>query len=279
MKFKYFLYFLLTIAVTIVSCSGDSNPVDTHDPVAQAVIDDEILVNFLQSHYINEDKRVDTIMNGEAPLMDYIDIEDVTLNDIKYKLYYYTDFEGVGINPTKNDSVQIKYEGFTIDSIKFDENLSFTTSRSWLSLKKVIPGWQYGIPHYKEGEKVIYPDESFGYENTGKGVLFMPSGLAYGNNAQGAIPKNGVLYFYIELGSVNIVDTDLDGVPDYLEDLNNNNDITDDDTDEDGIANYLDRDDDGDEKLTIDEDANGDGDPTNDDTDGDGIPDYLDADS
>lgn len=277
MKLKYFLFVLLSVA--LISCGGDDENVDTHDPVAQALIDDDILVDFLQSHFINEDKRVDTIMNGEISLYDYVDIEDVTVNDIKYKLYYYTDFEGIGINPTKNDSVQIKYQGFTIDSIKFDENLSFTASNSWLLLPRTIQGWQYGIPHFKEGQKVIYPDESFGYENTGKGVLFMPSGLAYGNFAQGAIPQNGIIYFYIELGSVRIVDTDADGVPDYMEDLNNNKDVTDDDTDEDGIPNFLDRDDDGDEKLTIDEDANGDGDPTNDDTDGDGIPDYLDADS
>ncbi len=277
MKLKYFLFVLLSVA--LISCSDDDENADTHDPVAQALIDDDILVDFLQSHFINEDKRVDTIMNGEIPLYDYVDIEDVTVNDIKYKLYYYTDFEGIGINPTKNDSVQIKYQGFTIDSIKFDENLSFTASNSWLLLPRTIQGWQYGIPHFKEGQKVIYPDESFDYENTGKGVLFMPSGLAYGNFAQGAIPQDGIIYFYIELGSVRIVDTDADGVPDYMEDLNNNKDVTDDDTDEDGIPNFLDRDDDGDEKLTIDEDANGDGDPTNDDTDGDGIPDYLDADS
>jgi len=276
MKLKYFLYILLVAA--FFSCSDDDEK-DKFDPVAQALIDDDILVNFLQSHFINEDKRVDTIMNGEIPLYDYIDIEDVTVNDIKYKLYYWTDVEGIGKNPTKNDSVQIKYQGFTVDSIKFDQNLSFTSKNSWLMLPRTILGWQYGIPHFKEGQKIIFPDESFDYVNTGKGVIFMPSGLAYGNTSQGAIPQNGVLYFYIELGSVRIIDTDEDGVPDYSEDLNNNKDVNDDDTDEDGIPNYLDRDDDGDEKLTIDEDANGDGDPTNDDTDGDGIPDYLDADS
>ncbi len=50
------------------------------------------------------------------------------------------------------------------------------------------------------------------------------------------------------------------------------------DTDGDGTPNYLDRDDDGDGILTINEDVDGDGDPTNDDTDGDTIPNYLDED-
>ena len=277
MKLKYFL--LLFLAVAFITCSDDDDDKDKHDPVAQALIDDALLVDFLQSHFINEDKRVDTIMNGEVPLIDYVDIEEVTLSDIKYKLYYYTDFEGVGKNPTRNDSVHIGYDGFTIDSIRFDQSSTHPTSWPWLLLKATIPGWQYGIPHFKEGEKISYPDESFGYENTGKGVLFIPSGMAYGNTSSGLIPQNSILYFYIELGSVNIVDTDSDGIPDYLEDINDNNDVTDDDTDEDGLPNYLDKDDDGDGILTIDEDADGDGDPTNDDTDGDGIPDYLDKDS
>jgi len=74
---------------------------------------------------------------------------------------------------------------------------------------------------------------------------------------------------------LNCTAVDNDGVPNELEDVNGNGFLTDDDTDMDGIPNYLDDDDDGDGILTIDEDTNGDGDPTNDDDDGDGIPNYL----
>lgn len=74
---------------------------------------------------------------------------------------------------------------------------------------------------------------------------------------------------------------DNDGIPAALEDINGNGNLEDDDTDGDGIPNYLDADDDGDNVLTKDEnpDPNKDG-ILNDaqDTDGDGIPDYLDAD-
>ncbi|NHF61593.1 gliding motility-associated C-terminal domain-containing protein, partial [Flavobacteriaceae bacterium TP-CH-4] len=52
------------------------------------------------------------------------------------------------------------------------------------------------------------------------------------------------------------------------------NDLPDTDGTED--VNYRDLDDDGDGIDTPDEDADGDGDPTNDDSNGDGIPDYLD---
>ncbi len=63
---------------------------------------------------------------------------------------------------------------------------------------------------------------------------------------------------------------DLDGIDEEVDDTV--------DPDGDSVPNYLDRDDDGDGILSIDEDPNGDGDPTNDDTDNDGLPNYLDDD-
>ena len=78
-----------------------------------------------------------------------------------------------------------------------------------------------------------------------------------------------------------LTEDDNDGIPATLEDINGNGNLKDDDTDKDGIPNYLDVDDDGDNVLTKDEKPN----PNNDndlrdaqDTDKDGIPDYLDTD-
>lgn len=81
-----------------------------------------------------------------------------------------------------------------------------------------------------------------------------------------------------------LTEDDNDGIPATLEnqDPNGDNDFSDaQDTDEDGIPDYLDVDDDGDNVLTKDEnpDPNGDGDLSDaQDTDGDGTPDYLDKD-
>ncbi len=71
---------------------------------------------------------------------------------------------------------------------------------------------------------------------------------------------------------------DEDGVEAANEDINADGDLTNDDSDGDTIANYIDFDDDGDGVKTKDEDIDNDNDPTNDDTDGDGIPNYLDTD-
>ena len=69
-------------------------------------------------------------------------------------------------------------------------------------------------------------------------------------------------------------DSDHDLVPDGVE----VSDVTSpEDTDNDGLINAVDDDDDGDGLLTADEDVDGDGDPTNDDTDADGVANYLDA--
>ena len=73
-------------------------------------------------------------------------------------------------------------------------------------------------------------------------------------------------------------DEDMDTVANSSEDVNGDGNFADEDTDLDNIPNYLDNNDDGDAVLTIDEDYNNNGDPTDDDTNMNNIPDYLDAD-
>jgi hypothetical protein len=87
----------------------------------------------------------------------------------------------------------------------------------------------------------------------------------------------GITDLGTEMSCTDLSDSDADGVIDLNEDLNGNNNLDDDDTDQDGTPNYLDTDDDGDGIDTIDEDYNNDGNPMNEDSDGDMIPDYLDA--
>lgn len=81
--------------------------------------------------------------------------------------------------------------------------------------------------------------------------------------------------------TVELIEDDEDGVPSTKEDINNDGDLTNDDTDGDGIPNYLDDDDDGDNVPTKSEnpDDNNDGNIDDaQDSDGDTIPDYLDDD-
>ncbi|WP_430412507.1 T9SS type A sorting domain-containing protein [Kordia sp.] len=93
-------------------------------------------------------------------------------------------------------------------------------------------------------------------------------------------------------GNLGNDDTDGDGIPDFVDEdddgdyvltnveLLNTATITPQngflDTDDDGIPNHRDNDDDGDGTLTVDEDYNGNNNPEDDDTNNNNIPDYLD---
>lgn len=268
MNIKYFISFLI-LASVLLSCSKDDDKVFDH--AAQAILDDEALINYFSTHYLdNSDGIVKTIKNGQTPLTNQVSSKVVIKNDISYKLYYLVQNQGVTKSPTRVDSVYVKYSGILLDSTAFD------SGKTWFQLNNLIEGWRSAFPLFKGGTVVMNPDESFDFENYGKGILFIPSGLGYQNRGQGIIPENSPLIFYFDLYDVNESDDDNDLVPNWKEDLNGDGEILDDDTDGDKIPNFADTDDDGDGILTRDEDINGDGDPTNDDSNGNGIPNYLD---
>ena len=277
MKLKYLIP-ILTLLITFYSCNKDSNDDEIFDAAAQSIIDDESLVDYLQSHYYlpagdNEPfGTIDTIVNNETSLYGQVETQNITHDDISYKLYYLLIDQGVNDNPTRYDSVFVKYRGFTLDSVKFDESPNFNTTRSWLDLNGVIQGWKYGFPNFKSGNNVSEPGEPISFEDNGKGILFIPSGLAYGNFGAAPIPPNAPLIFHLELAIVVTADNDNDGVLNKDEDLDGSGEASDDDTDGDGLANFRDPDDDGDGTLTRDESITG-------DADGDGIVDYLDPDT
>jgi len=277
MKLKYLIP-ILTLLIAFYSCNNDNDDDEIFDAAAQSIIDDESLVEYLQSHYYipagdNEPfGTVDTIMNNESSLYGQVETQNITHDDISYKLYYLLIDQGVNDNPTRYDSVFVKYRGFTLDSLKFDESINFNTTRSWLDLNGVIQGWRYGFPNFKSGNNISEPGEPINFEDNGKGILFIPSGLAYGNFGASSIPSNAPLLFHIELALVVTADNDNDGVLNIYEDLDANGDASDDDTDGDSLANFIDPDDDGDGTLTRDESIT-------EDADGDGIVDYLDPDT
>ncbi|MFY0629972.1 MAG: DUF2809 domain-containing protein [Flavobacteriaceae bacterium] len=93
------------------------------------------------------------------------------------------------------------------------------------------------------------------------------------NNDSGCVNDDFSFSIIIE----DCADMDSDNVPDSAEDVNGNGNLSDDDTDNNTVPNYLDDDDDGDGVLTIDEDYNNNGDPTDDDINMNNIPDYLDS--
>lgn len=306
MKYK----FLLIIALLFVyasSCEEDEI-IEPFDHAAQALKDNDSLVKYMQNHFVDADGELQFISDNETAIYDFLD-EDlikktVTITtyddeEIDFNLYYYIHEQGVNDDsPTKVDWANVAYKGFQFEShINSDDELVYEEEvfdqndwGIWADLygyfadKSVIKGWSEGLIHFKSGTKLEepLPDGTFEYVDTGKGILFIPSGLAYSNAGFGDIMPNTPLIFYVELNEVFRIDHDEDTVLSMFEDIDGDGDYADDDTDEDGVRNIYDSDDDGDGILTKDEnpDPNGDGNPSDaQDTDGDGTPDYLDDDN
>ena len=282
------------IFIIAISCKKDDNEKEiiTYDYVAQEKIDRDLLENFLSTHYLDLNFDIRPIANNESPLIDQVSTKIVNItkdftNDnvdgevsIDYKLYYLVYEEGIGVNPIYTDSVNYTYRGELLNSSEFDRN----DYGIWKGLPSISErGVREFLVNLKSGDWVANPDTSITYENTGKGYVFMPSGLGYGTSYSDVIPSNSPLIFEVELNLVKQdTDWDKDGILSRFEDVNNNGIFTDDDTDEDSYLNYYDPDDDGDGILTIDEnpDPNGDGNPADaKDSDNDGTPDYLDPDT
>ncbi|TLV00582.1 FKBP-type peptidyl-prolyl cis-trans isomerase [Dyadobacter luticola] len=100
-------------------------------------------------------------------------------------LYYVPLAEGAGASPKAGDNVKVHYTGKFLDGKEFD---SSKNQGKPLELQvgagMVIPGWDEGLMLMKKGDK---------------GILLIPSGLAYGPETYGPIPGNSVLQFEMEL--------------------------------------------------------------------------------
>lgn len=294
---------VLVLSIFIYACGDDGfliNPFADVNHIELAKSDNDSIVKFLQNHYYDKDlDSVKPLVDGETAMINDVSslrTMEVTENTIDYKLYVYVARQGdSGADPDKGfptgvDSVFVKYDGRTMGGTTFSESsFDSNTSGIWFTLISVIRGWSYGFTQVKGGElkKEANGDPFNGpvtYLNGAKGVLFIPSGLAYPssnvNNQSRALVDTNLMFYFDLLTIVPDTDHDNDGVPSIYEDVDGDGLVTNDDTDEDGFPNYFDVDDDGDGVFTIDEDANGDGDPTNDfsDPDNPDLPDYLNPD-
>lgn len=281
-----------------------------------ALEDEEEIRAFLQTHFYNYEEfeappadfdfkiRIDTItgVNSEkTPLSQQVDSLIINVSseqfnlgddeeDVPHKLYFVNVRGGEGQSPTVADSTLIKYEGSLLDGTRFDAVSDFF----WQELPFFIQGFAHGAAALRTGTTdglVINPDGTSRFTNSGIGLLFIPSGLAYFNSPPSStIEAYDPLIFSIELGLfVEDTDNDDDGIPSILEDLNEDLNLFNDNTDNNAeneqgllfrLPNFRDADDDGDGVLTRTEISDADGNiiipyP---DSNNDGTPDYLDAD-
>ncbi|MBX9889581.1 MAG: FKBP-type peptidylprolyl isomerase [Flavobacteriaceae bacterium] len=226
-------------------------------------------------------------VNGTQPsIMSYLNKStfpkllkrDVAYNGITYKMYYLVLRPGSGESPCNVDGVLASYKGTYLQNSTVSDVTTLTATsfedvlypQQFLSLYNTIPGWGEIFPQFKTGDSPISnADGTVTYNNFGAGVMFIPSGLAYYASGSNSIPSYVPLIFKFKLYAVQRLDQDGDGIPSYLEDLDGDGymygyfnttaypttpaDIIRyaDDTDKDGIPNFLDVDDDADGVSTL----------------------------
>ncbi|MBE8728120.1 FKBP-type peptidyl-prolyl cis-trans isomerase [Flavobacterium hungaricum] len=215
---------------------------------------------------------------------------EIDVHGIKYKMYYLVLREGNGLAPMNTDGVVTAYEGEYLKRVaKTDTEPEHLTTTSFeqviyptgmLDLYSTIVGWSEVFPQFKTGTTTYNTDGSANYQDFGAGVLFIPSGLAYYAYppSGSSIPAYSPLIFSIKLYDIQRLDHENngytsagvlipnpDGVFDYQEDIDGDGYVRDfrnktlypnppeknpDDTDGDGIPDFLDQDDDGDGYTT-----------------------------
>ncbi len=302
---KFSLYLLVVVTV-FISCEPDDGPTNTfteEDRTEQQIVDDSTLVAYLESHYYNSDffesgsnhKYTDIIIT-ELPQDDegnYLDMPDPDQNtllidavethmteflEVDYEYYILRLNQGEGGAPNFPDEVRVRYEGSSVVSEEvFDSRVTpidISLVGNGFTSFGTIKAWQLVMPSFSSALDFSLDNGIVNYNNFGLGVMFVPSGLAYFSGiTTGSSYDN--LIFKFELLQFEESDHDTDGIPTYLEDLDGDLDVNNDDTDDDSFPNFIDLDDDGDGIATSNEDIDGDGDPTN-DIGVNGIPKYLD---
>lgn len=207
-----------------------------------------------------------------------LESRDVYSNDVTYKVYYLTLRKGSGESPTNTDKIVTSYTGTLLDNTVFDSSYGYPRSFNLFPYANesavFVEGWSEIFPKFKTGTSSTNASSGVvTYTDFGAGVMFLPSGLAYYGQSQGTIPIYAPLVFSFKLFDLQRMDNEFtktstglvflgDGVPDYLEDINGDGYLYDfklnpdkypnppaglvDDTDGDGVSDFLDFDDDGD---------------------------------
>jgi hypothetical protein len=132
-------------------------------------------IDSVQQNQIDKKLIEDRIASGKT---------DVKNNE--HGVYYTMMKEGTGRQVSVNDTVVAFYKGYLFkDGLLFDQTKDKPAT---FSLKRLIKGWQIGVPLCKVGGKI---------------KLVIPSDLAYSIRTRAAkIPPNSILVFEIEVVEV-----------------------------------------------------------------------------
>jgi len=142
-------------------------------------------------------------------IQQYVDDNNLNAEQLPSGVFIVKEEEGEGEwNSQCDEVVAVFYKGYLLDGTLFDSRWpldedDLETIPLDISLARVIPGWQIGVPEFGLG---------------GKGKIIIPSPLAYGKQGSGTIPANTPIAFDIEL--VNYDDFHKILFDDYIQENN-----------------------------------------------------------
>jgi hypothetical protein len=182
------------------------------------------------------------------------------------------DFDDSGLELCGDDEVKVLYQ---INNDGIFETISLRTTNNTLSdLENVLSTDEMPVITFTldQNNKIVYRT----FDAAVPADYFCNAIPPSSPNVLEELESVGGVVTITTVIDMNMEDHDGDGIPSVMEGID-----IEQDTDNDGIPDYLDIDDDGDNVKTSTETQNSGGDPTDTgypDTDGDGTPDYLDVD-
>jgi len=215
----------LVFCSLLISCGGEDGPAITpiRDYAEQYATDIDAIDDYIDTHFMTVDPTNFDVSFTEIPTggtqqsirtQTQYALKDTLIKEdgIEYKVYFIKFREGDAVSgrrPTQVDSVHVSYKGLRLTDVQFDS----AVSPVWFGLQDVITGWTHIMPNFKTGTYTTNPGPNpITFNDFGAGVMFLPSGLAYYNNAAGIIPEYSPIIFSFKLYELRYRDHDRDGI-------------------------------------------------------------------
>ena len=123
-------------------------------------------------------------------ILAYLTANNITAKSTGSGLYYVVTDPGSATHPIATSTVEVFYRGYLINGtkkgIQFDSSYELSEQPAQLTVSGTIPGFSEGLKLFGKG---------------GKGTLYIPSTLGYGNIVSGNIPANSVLIYDFEIAN------------------------------------------------------------------------------
>lgn len=252
---KFFIVPLLVLG--LFSCKKeDTDFVKIREYSEVAPENDAQIQQYLKSHFYDEtSEEIKEITSNQTPLSEKVRSQILKIRDAKgelvnHTLYYLITREGTGQKATVADSSFVVYKGFNLKNKVFDQNQNITLT-NWMDLlgsrtqgnSGVVAGFRYAVSLLKDSSVGITQNADGTLSKPtdyGKGIFFLPSGLAYFSSSVGG-EAYSPLIFEIGLIKTKNADHDRDKIP-TIQEISFDEQtgvITFTDCNENGVADYL----------------------------------------